>query len=148
MDSWIIWLIVAVALVALEIMTQMVWTLCLAVGCVAALVADLCGASTPWQIAVMAIAAVIAFIVLMPLFKRWHDTTSHHSSHAATGMDALIGRRARLTADVTPDRPGRVRIDGDNWQATSADPGLTIPAGTEITVRSYDGNILHVTPLS
>lgn len=144
MESWIVWLIVAAVLVVIEIVTQMVWTLCLAVGCVGGLIADLAGCTVTTQIVVMAITAVVAFIALMPLFKRWHDHSRPHR-HAATGMDALIGRRARLTADVVPGgHPGRARIDGDNWQVRAPHCDTILSAGTEVEVTGYDGNILIV----
>ena len=73
MEAWIIWLIIAAVLVIVEVLSQMVWTLCLAVGCLGSLVAALWGVGTVWQIVVLAIVSVMAFIVLMPLFKKWHD---------------------------------------------------------------------------
>lgn len=148
MDAWIIWLIVAAVLVVIEILTQMVWTLCLAVGCVGAIVADLCGADVVWQIVVMAATSVVAFLVLMPWFKRWHDTSSPHDRHESrTGMDALPGRRAVVTAEIRPGMTGRVRIDGDSWQVRAGGCESVIGRGSEVVVQSYDGNILEVVPV-
>lgn len=145
MDMWIIWLIVAAALVVVEVLSQMVWTLCLAVGCAGAVVADVCGASVPWQVATLALTAVVAYIVLMPLFKRWHDRSSAAgSSGALTGMDALPGRRARVTVGIEPGGLGRVRIDGDSWQARAPRCDALIGPGAEVSVTAYDGNILDV----
>lgn len=145
MEIWIIWLIVAVVLVVLEIISQMIWTLCLAIGCLGALVADLCGASIVGQIITLALTAIVAFVALMPLFKRWHDTAANprHES-VATGMDALLGRRARLLGDIEPGGMGRVRIDGDNWQVKAPGDHPVITQGTEVVVTGYDGNILEV----
>lgn len=149
MDTWIIWLIVAALLVVVEILTQMVWTLCLAVGCLGALIADLLGIELPWQIVVMALTSVIAYIVMMPLFKRWHDHSSRSTGRqAVTGMEALLGRRATVTQDIEPGALGRVRIDGDNWQVRCGDSRSAIPAGKDVVVVSFDGNILDVEPAS
>ncbi len=149
MDTWIIWLIVAALLVAVEILTQMVWTLCLAVGCLGALVADLLGIELPWQIVVMALTSVIVYLVMMPLFKRWHDHSSRSDgSQAVTGMEALLGRRAIVTQDIQPGVFGRVRIDGDSWQVKCEDTRSVIPAGQEVVVVSFDGNVLDVEPAS
>lgn len=145
MDSWIIWLIVAAVLVVIEVLSQMVWTLCLAVGCLGALVADLCDVDIPWQIAIMALTSVVAYLVLMPWFKRWHDHTSPHDRHESrTGMDALIGRRAMVIADIEPGMTGRVRIDGDNWQVRAPKQVVAIERGCEVVVTTYNGNILDV----
>lgn len=140
-----VWLVIAALLVCIEIMTQMVWTLCLAVGCVGALVASICGADTAWQIATMAITSVIAYIAMMPWLKRWHDRQQHKTRHKAlTGMDALPGRTGIVTTDIVPGSPGRVRIDGDSWQAIAPGNDDTIPSGIEVIVVNYDGNILSV----
>ncbi len=145
MDIWIVWLIVALLLVVVEVLTQMVWTLCLAVGCIGALVADLLGVELPWQVAVMAFTSVVAFLVLMPLFKRWHDRSSGScDSNAATGMEALLGRRTVVTHDIEPGGLGRVRIDGDNWQVRCSGSQSVIPAGRDVVVVAFDGNILDV----
>lgn len=147
MESWIVWLIVAALLVVIEILTQMVWTLCLAVGCLGALVADLCGVNLPWQIVIMAMTSVVAYIVLMPLFKRWHDDSSRRQNHdSRTGMEALLGRRATVTEDVVPGQTGRARIDGDNWQVRAPGFAEIIMTGSEVVVTSFDGNILDVAP--
>lgn len=149
MDTWIIWLIVAALLIVIEILTQMVWTLCLAVGCLGALAADLLGIELPWQIVVMALTSVIAYLVMMPFFKRWHDRSSmSNGCQAVTGMEALLGRRATVTQDIEPGALGRVRIDGDSWQVRCEDSQAVIPVGRDVVVVSFDGNILDVEPAS
>lgn len=146
MDTWIVWLIVALVLIIIEVLTQMVWTICLAVGCVGAIVAYFAGADMAWQIVVLAAASVVAFVVLIPVFKRWHDR-SGHGGDCNTGMVALPGRRAMVIEAIEPGQMGRARIDGDNWQVRA--PGIkeAIEVGREVVVTSYDGNILDVVPL-
>lgn len=71
MELWIIWLIAAGVLILLELFTQMVWTLCMGIGC---LVAALCAGldiDLVWQIVFAGGSAVLAYILLMPLAKRW-----------------------------------------------------------------------------
>lgn len=149
MELWIVWLIVAAALVIVEVLTQMVWTLCLAVGCGGALIADFCGAPLIWQIVVMAVTSVVAFLVLMPWFKRWHETSGSASDHDdRTGMDALIGRKAVVVHEIRPGGKGRARIDGDNWQVKAPGIETVIEAGSEVVVTSYDSIILSVKPIS
>lgn len=145
MEPWIIWLIIAALLVVIEILTQMVWTLCLAVGCIGAIIADMCGADTAVQIGTMAVVSVIAFIFLLPLFKRWHESRQRHSN-TLTGMDALLGRSTALITELNPGSTGRVKIDGDNWQVISPRLTHSLDIGTSVTVTGYDGNILTVEP--
>lgn len=147
MEMWIIWLIVASALVITEVLTQMIWTLCFAIGCVGALIASLLGVSLIWQIVIMAAVSVLAFLWLMPVFKRWHEKSNKKESRDdRTGMDALLGRRAVVTEEILPGKLGRARIDGDNWQV-SCPSQQTIKPGSEVVVTSYDSIILHVQPL-
>lgn len=145
MDAWIIWLIIGVLLVALEVMSQMVWTLCMAVGCIGGLIASFCGADTGIQIITMALTSIVAFITLMPLFKKWHEKYGRMQSRDdRTGMDALLGRKAVVTEAIMPGMMGRARIDGDNWQVKA--PGImdAVLPGSEVSVTAYDGNILTV----
>ena len=147
MTAWIIWLIVAAVLAIIEVLTQMVWTLCLAIGCAAALAASLCGASLATQITLLAVAAVVAFIVLVPWFRRIHHTASERRD-ARTGMEALIGKEARVVKAIEPGAMGRVMADGDNWQAVAHSSTDFIPVGSRVRIHSYDSIILTVEPIN
>ena len=143
METWLIWIIVGVVMVAIEVATQQVWTLCLAAGCLVALVGSLCGLDVAWQVILMAFGAVVGYFAFMPLLKKWrHQLDKGHE--ARTGMDALLGRKGRVTQDIKPGGLGRVQIDGDNWQARSPKYPMAIPAGAEVSVTGYDSIILDV----
>lgn len=144
MDAWIVWLIVAVLLIIIELMTQMLWAFCLGIGSIGALVASLLGADSTWQVIVMAICAVIVYFTALPLFRKIQNRKSAHS--ARTGMDALLGRKAVVTQEIRPGEIGRARIDGDNWQVVAPDIPDAIKRGSEVTVTGYDSIILTVTP--
>lgn len=147
MGIWIIWLIVIGLLLIVEVLSQMVWSLCLAIGCVAGLVASLCGGTLVWQIILTAIASVAAYIILVPAFKKWHALkVDENSKISRTGMDALLGRTTIIYEEIRPDRPGRARIDGDNWQVTTSSNGGFLPRGTKVSVVGYDSIILFVEP--
>jgi membrane protein implicated in regulation of membrane protease activity len=147
MTLWILWLVLAAALLIVEVLSQMVWTLCIAVGCLGALVGDLCGASLELQLIILAIVAVAAFIVVVPYVKRWHERNVIKEGGASlTGMDALIGRKAVVTEDVRPGEKGRARIDGDVWQVVAPGVDTVIPRGAEVSVKAYDSIILTVVP--
>ncbi len=145
MEPWIIWLIAAAVLIIIEVLSQMVWTLCLAIGCLAALIVSLAGGTLPWQITAMALAALVAYIALVPRLKKWlyrsGDTVSHEDR---TGMDALLGRSATVTHEIKPGELGRVRIDGDSWQAKAPGHHEVIRSGSQVKVTSYDSIILTV----
>lgn len=144
MEPWIIWLIVAIALLIVEILTQYMWALCLSIGAIAGLVCGLCGLAWPWQVTVMAIVSIVACSTLLPRFRRWHARTPT----SRTGAEAMLGQRTVLTEPIYPDQPGRARLDGSSWQVVA--PGITepIPSGTEVVVTGIDSIILQVKPIN
>ena len=143
MTTWIIWLTVAAVLVIIEILSQMVWTICLAIGCVAALAAALAGVGLPVQLSAMAVAAVVAYLLLMPYFRRYHSNVARRHE-LRTGMDALIGRTATVVKAIEPGQTGRVMADGDNWQAVALHDTDTFPVGDKVRIHSYDSIVLTV----
>lgn len=142
MEIWIVWLIVAAILLATEVLTQMMWALCLTAGALGAMITALCGGDLVWQVIVMSAGSVGAYLFLLPWINRRHKRMAARA--ARTGMDALLGRRATVTHEIRPGRLGRARIDGDNWQVQAPGIGHVIPAGREVTVTSYDSIILTV----
>lgn len=140
-----IWLIIGVLLICLEVLTQMMAALCLAIGCIAAAVAKWCGGGLLWQIGVMAVVSLLAYVALMPLFKRMHERMIARNKHDdRTGMDALLGRRAVVTHQIRPGEQGRARIDGDSWIVVAPGIDRVIKAGEEVVVTGYDSIILTV----
>lgn len=149
MDTWVIWLIIIGVLLIIEVLTQMMWALCLAVGCIAGIIGSLCGLTVLWQIIITSIASIAAYILLVPLFQKWHAlSVDKKGKKARTGMDALLGRKAIISEEITPERLGRARIDGDNWQVKSTGEPKTIKRGTEVVVTGYDSIILEVKPIN
>lgn len=143
MDLWILWLAVAGVLLILEIAFQWVWTLCLAIGCVAALVGALCGATALMQVVCMSASAVVAYILLIPILNKWQKK-ARDKKKTRTGMDALLGRVAIVTDEIKPGRLGRARIDGDYWQVRIPGSREVVHRGEEVVVTGYDSIILDV----
>lgn len=147
MYMWIIWLIVVGLLLIIELMTQMMWALCLAIGCLVGMILSLAGLPFYWQIISTAIVSLLVYILLVPAFQKWHAlSVDKKGKKSRTGMDALLGRRAVLSEEIRPDKLGRARIDGDNWQVKSGGRKANIPKGTEVVVTGYDSIILEVEP--
>lgn len=145
MSVWIIWLSIAALLLIIEVFTQMFWTLCLAIGCVGALIGELCGVGTAWELIILAAISFIAYAALAPVFQRWHDRQLKKSGRSdRTGMDALLGRRAIVTQEIKPGEIGRARIDGDNWQVVAPGCAEAVKRGQEVVVEGYDSIILTV----
>lgn len=144
MEMWIIWLIAGACLLIVEVLTQMMWALCLSVGALCAMACALCGISFGWQCTILIIAGLITYIAVLPVFKRRQSRAAQHRER--TGMEALLGRRAIVTDPIFPDRLGRARIDGDNWQVKAPGTRYVIEPGAEVIVTAYDSIILTVEP--
>lgn len=145
MDLWIIWIIAAVVLLAIEVLSQSIWTLCLAAGCLAAMTASLCDAQLYIQIILLAAGGVVAYILFMPWFKKWHDRkTAKSGKESRTGMEALLGRHILAQEALEPGKTVRIKIDGDSWQAVLQKGSQPIMPGDLVTVVDYESIILTV----
>lgn len=146
MSVWLIWLIAAAILLIIEVLTQMMWALCLTIGALGGMTASLCGAGPVAQCSVALVVSIAAYAILLPVFKR--RVLHTNAPETRTGMDALLGRRAIVTHAIHPGRTGRARIDGDNWQVRAPGAQYDIPAGTQVVVTGYDSIILNVEVIS
>ncbi len=89
--------------------------------------------SAPWNIALVAGAAVIE--IAEAVFWIWLS----RRRRVQMGPETLVGATAQV---VSPCRPyGQVRIQGELWRAHCADGA---DMGEQVTVRSLDGLTLVV----
>lgn len=140
-SAWSVWLILAAVFVIIELLTNTFAAFCFVGGCLLAMIAALLGFSIYTQLSMAVVGIVVTFIALKPVIvKHIHQRAPRES---LSNMDALIGRRARLTEAVCATTPGRLRLDGDNWQASDVDGG-EIAAGEEVVVVGYESIILQV----
>ena len=141
MDVYQIWLIVAIVLVILEIMTAGFGVICFAIGAVfSALVAGL-GGNITWQIVVFAVVSLLTFIFLRPVVIRFLDKKS---KDVKTNADAIIGRKGVVSERIDAEHhTGRVAVDGDDWKAVSED-GSVIEKGVTVEIVKLDSIILTV----
>ncbi|MBQ5697152.1 MAG: NfeD family protein [Muribaculaceae bacterium] len=147
MESWILWLIVTAVLILIELFTGMIATFCLAFGCLLAMVMTLFGCGIEWQLGALAVGTVIAFIAFAPLIRRLQSRRGKAAAEVSN-MDALKGRVAEVVEIIPSDGGcGRVRIDGDRWQARSVD-GVAFSVGDKVRVVGYDSIILDVESIS
>lgn len=138
---WLVWLAVAVLLGVTEILTL---TLSLGLLAVAALVASLAaalGAPVPVQLLVFAVTGLVALVAVRPVARR-HLVLPPSSRD---GSDALVGRQAWVTREVTATS-GLVHLSGEDWSARPYDEGLVIPTGARVEVLQIDGATALVLP--
>ncbi len=141
MGLWIIWLIVAIALGAAEVITTTLAFGLVAVGALVAAGAGALGASLLWQFAAFVLASLAGLVLVRPVAIRHLRRTPSLRS----GTAALVGRSALVLDDVTP-HSGRVQIGGEEWSARPYDESSVIPAGSTVEVLQIKGAMALVHP--
>src|SRR5882672_7650826 len=124
MDGWLVWLIVAVVVGVVELVTL---TAALGVVAAAALVTAVftgIGLPLPFQLAVFTAASATGVLLIRPAVHRFMQ----QPPLARFGVDALIGKSAYVLKEVT-GLDGRVRIGGEEWSARACDDTMVIPEG-------------------
>lgn len=144
METWLIWLIIAALLVIIELFTFLVATFCLSVGCLFAMIMSIFDLSLEMQLVGLIAGTVIAFIAFAPMIRRWQkDKEQSRGNGMASNMDALINRVVDVVEPIPAYGVGRVKVDGDRWQARCTD-GSEVPAGARVRITGYDSIILDV----
>jgi membrane protein implicated in regulation of membrane protease activity len=141
MEYYQIWLIAAIILVIIELLTAGFGVICFAIGALFSALSAYFGLGLLWQLLVFAVTSVLTFIFLRPVMIKLLE---RKSKDVKTNADALIGKTALVseTIDATQNT-GRVAVDGDDWKAVSAD-GSIINKGEKVKIVSRDSIILTV----
>lgn len=135
MDPWVIWLVVALALGIIEVVSGGT----LVVGMVA--IGSLAGAATaaatdstvlPWVVFTGTSAAMLIFV--RPVAHKHLRTPIGMRS----GTAALVGSTAQVTKQVTAS-DGRIKLSGEIWSARSFDGETTFTEGESVQVLEIDG---------
>ncbi len=140
--AWHVWLLFAILMGILEMLTPGFVLACLGVGAVGASLCDFLG----WhdleaQLGVFAILTFLSFFTLRPMLLR-----SFHSKTQATNVDALVGRHAFILEDSAAGAIARAKLGAEEWRAEAADGGV-LHRGDRVRVLRVDGNRLIVEKL-
>ncbi len=143
MDLWLIWMLAALLLFLVEIFTPGFAAACLSIGCLLSCVlAAIAPETVNWQIGLFVIGSLLSFIFVRPFALKV-------LSRRAERKGGLIGREATVIEMIPAEDVGRVKIDGDEWQAVLAreednEPRQDVPVGAKVIIVSYDSIILTV----
>lgn len=140
MEPWHIWIIVALIFFIVEIFTPTFAVACLSIGAIGSAIASACDLAFKYQILVFAVVTLLAFVLVRPvILKLFHSK----SKEVLTNVDALIGKQAIVSEEIKPVVGGRVKVDGDDWKAVTAD-GRPVEAGKVVRILKVDSVILTV----
>ena len=142
MSVTLIWFIAGLLLLVAEIVTPGFVLACFGVGCFVATIPALFDLGIVWQVLAFAVGSLLSLFLLRPLLQRF----SRGKAPASTGIDALIGKEARVVRMVSSRKGGRVAIDGDEWPAVVAQEDTVLPEGSLVKVVANDSIVLIVEP--
>jgi len=139
--TWVIWLIIAAVLGAVEIVTVTLAFGLVAVGALVAAIAGAAGGNLAVQFGAFVAASAVGLGVARPIAMRH----VRQPPLLRTGAAALVGRTAVVVKEVSADG-GQVRIGADLWTSRPYDETLVIPAGTRVDVLHIEGATALVYP--
>ena len=132
MPIWLIWIIIAIILLIVEMLTPEFIVGSFAVGCIIAAVTSYFTSILTIQLIVFSIVTVLFLWKVRPVFLRYMDNNSK------TNVDLLVGQKGKVIREIGPqEEKGRVKIGGEDWQALSH--GNYIPEGARIRVEKIRG---------
>ncbi|MCR5111470.1 MAG: NfeD family protein [Ruminococcus sp.] len=93
------------------------------------------------ELVIFIIASAVLLVVTYPLLKNWR-----HVKHVGTNSELEVGKTATVIETIDRDKgTGRVRSNGVDWAAISADGDSVITEGTIVTIVRVQGAKLFVT---
>ena len=145
MEIYQIWLLIAAVFVVIEIFTSGFAVACFSVGCVFGSMLAACDLSLTWQVVAFAVGTFLAFVFIRPIVMKYLDKKTNDTG-VKTNMDNIIGKTAVVTEKIEENGYGRVKIDGDDWKAKTAD-GSAAEVGEKVEIESFESIILTVKKL-
>ena len=137
----IVWLAAAVGFLVLEGATFNMTSIWFAIGSAAALLSCLFTDSFRVQAVVFLLVSGVCLLAFRPLAARLRQKPT------ATNGDRNLGREASVLTTVTAETPGRVRLDGVDWNARCATPGDTLAPGSRCRITEIHSTLLIVEPV-
>src|SRR5690242_5608188 len=137
---WEAWLIAAILLGCLELVSLDMIFIMLAGGALVGTITALFGLPGVLQLVLALVTAVGLLAVVRPGVLR----SLHSGPELRTGPQALIGSRAMVLQELSEHRPGRVKIGGEEWTALPYVEDETIPEGEVVDVVQIKGATAYV----
>ena len=106
---------------------------------------DYYGAGLHGDCGVQALLFIVVSVLCLLAFRPL--ATKLRKAPTATNGDRNLGREATVLTTVTADLPGRVRLDGVDWNARCATPGDTLTPGQRCRVTELHSTLLIVEPV-
>lgn len=131
----IYWLVAFVVLVGIEAATMALTTIWFAGGAFVAFFLSMAGVKLEIQLAAFVAVSFFLLFLTRPFAARYIN-----GSTVRTNVDDMIGRQARVTAEISNELgTGAAVVGGQEWTARSLEDGRVYEVGTIVTVREVRG---------
>lgn len=132
--AWIIWLAAFVVLIGIEAATMALTTIWFAGGAIVAFLLALLGLGPKIQMAAFFLVSCVLLFFTRPFALKFVNKNT-----VKTNVEGLIGKKARITADVDNDlATGAAVVSGQEWTARSFN-GKPIKEGAMVKIEAVDG---------
>ena len=135
------WLAAAVFFLVVEASTVSMTSVWFAIGAAAALLTCLFTGSLRAQALVFIVVSALCLWAFRPLAAKLRRKTT------PTNADRNLGREATVLTPVTAEVPGRVRLDGVDWNARCVTPGDRLEPGECCRITEIHSTLLLVEPV-
>lgn len=133
----IVWILVAIAVIAIDIITSSFVFMWFSLGAFVAIILSLIGISVAWQIVAFLVIGVATVSIGYPWAKKKFKADVNH---VPTMEQTYIGKE--MTANEDMEEKSKIKVSGIYW--TAYNKGKIIKKGERYTITGIEGNKLIV----
>lgn len=133
----ITWIIVAIVVIAIDIVTSSFIFMWFSIGALVAIILSLIGVSVTWQIVAFLIIGVATVSIGYPWAKKKFKADVNHVKTMEQNYIGMV-----MTAEEDMGETSKIKVSGIYW--TAYNKGKTIKKGEKYTITGIEGNKLIV----
>ena len=138
--TWIIWLALFVAMLAVEALGPALVSVWFAFGAIVALIVSFIPGVAWWvEVVIFVVISLATLLALRPVLRRYFKRNNYN-----TNIDSFTGKRGYVIEDIEYLKPGAVKIGDVSWTAIPVDKNEKIFENEVIEVVAVNGNKLIV----
>ena len=138
--TWIIWLVLFVAMLAVEALGPALVSVWFAFGALVALIVSFIPGVAWWvEVVIFVVISLATLLALRPVLRRYFKRNNYN-----TNIDSFTGKRGYVIEDITYLKPGAVKIGDVSWTAIPVEKDQKILENEVIEVVAVNGNKLIV----
>lgn len=92
-----------------------------------------------WQIGIF----IMVTLIVLPLSRKFAKRITKPQPRESN-VDAMLGKLAIVTQEIEPHQPGKVKFEGEIWQASSDE---RIEPPSKVMIARVEGTRVHVSKI-